>query len=254
VGFSLLAAGLAACCGLYGQAASFEVASIKPSAPDVAGLFVQPQPGGGLRVTGATLKHLIAIAYEVREFQILSAPAWAGTERFDIDARAPRSPAPVDAAGDPRRAGIEIHERLRSLLAERFQLSVHREEQEQSVYALVVAKNGPRFSEATPDSGNLIRGGRGLITGRGTTMQMLALNLANQLGRQVLEKTGLRGKYDFKLEWTPDAGGVEAAAEPERRGPSLFTALQEQLGLRLESQKSPVPVLVIDGSRRPSEN
>ena len=242
--FSLLTASLTACCGLYGQTASFEVASIKASAPDVPGLFFQPQPGGGLRVTGATLKHLIAYAYNVREFQISGAPAWTGTQRFDIDARAA-------TAGDPRRAGNELRERLKSLLAERFQLALHSEDKEQSVYALVVAKNGPRFSEATADSGSLIRGTRGLITGRGTTMQMLALNLSSQLGRQVLDKTGLTGKYDFKLEWTPDTAVTEGT---ELGGPYLFTALQEQLGLRLESQKGVVQVLVIDRAGKPSEN
>ena len=243
--------------GLCAQTASaplsFEVASIKPSAPDAPGMFVQPQPGGGLRVTGATVKNLIAIAYNVREFVVSGGPAWIGSDRFDIEARTEHSAAPTNQ----RQVIVEIRTRLRSLLAVRFQMAVHNETKEQNVYALVLAKNGPKFHEATPESGSLIRGRQGTITGQGTGMQMLALNLSNQLGRPVLDKTGLTGKYDFKLEWTPDAGltpSSQPATVPELGGPSLFAALQEQLGLLLETQKGKVEMLVIDRVEKPSEN
>jgi uncharacterized protein (TIGR03435 family) len=262
--------------GLHAQPApaplSFEVASIKRSAPDAKGFFLQIQPGGGLRATGATVKNLIALAYGLREFQISGGPRWADSDRFDINARAERSPASETPAADPlqmtaeqRQNGSELRERVKSLLAERFQLAVHSESKEQDVYALVVAKNGPKVREAKSESGHSIRGQRGSITGQGTTMQLLAANLSNQIGSPVLDRTGLPGNYDFKLEWTSDLGrgsgsigGSAAEAEAplasDPEGPSVFTALQEQLGLRLERQKGSVKVLVIDRLEKPSEN
>ena len=235
---------------------TFEVASIKPSAPDVSGLFLQPQSGGDLRMVGATLKNLIAYAYKVREFLVSGGPEWVNSDRFDIYARAHSS-----ISEDPSSDRLQISERLKSLLAERFQLAIHSESKEQTVYALVVEKNGPKFPEAKPESGAVIRGGKGSIIGQGVAVQMLALNLSNQTGRPVLDKTGLTGKYDFKLEWVPDSslgpvpvGALPGGAPPDLNGPSLFAALQEQLGLRLEPQKAPVEIFVIDHAARPSEN
>jgi uncharacterized protein (TIGR03435 family) len=244
--------------GLHAQSAStplsFEVVSVKTSAPDIQGIFLQPQPGGGLRATGATLNNLIALAYGVREFEISGGPRWAGLDRFDIDARAGSPPA----AAESRRNGGELQERVRSLLAERFRLAAHSEAKEQDVYALVVAKNGPKFHEATPESGASIRGQRGSIKGQGTTMQLLALNLSSQMGHRVTDQTGLAGKYDFALEWTPDvavsASGVDAPLASTPGESSVLAALEEQLGLRLEPQKRPVKVIVIDHVEKPSGN
>lgn len=266
---AMACAGLLVLWGLYGQTAtaplSFEVASVKRSAPDALGFFLQIQPGGGLRAMGATVKNLIALAYGLREFQISGGPRWADSDRFDVNARAERSPASETPAADPRQNGSELRERVKSLLAERFQLAVRSESQEQDGYALVVAKNGPKFHEAKSDSKPFIRGRRGSISGQGTTMQFLAVNLSNQIGRPVLDRTGLPGNYDFNLEWTPDFGrgsgsmggptaGAEAPAASDPEDRSVFAALQEQLGLRLEPQKSSVKVLVIDRLERPSEN
>jgi len=253
--------------GLHAQTGpallSFEVASIKRSAPDAQGFFFQPQPGGGLRATGITLKNLMAMVYGLREFQILGGPAWADSDRFDIDARA-RSTSENPAAGQ-RPNPSDLRERVKSLLAERFQLAVHSESKEQNVYALAVAKNGPKFHEAEPGSGTFIRGRRGSITGTAATMQLLTVNLANEVGSPVLDKTGLAGRYDFKLEWTAEPGrgsgsigaspagaDVPLASDPVDR--SVFAALKDQLGLLLEPQKAPVPVLVIDHVEKPSEN
>jgi uncharacterized protein (TIGR03435 family) len=227
----------------------FEVASVKPSAPDAQGMFTRYFPGGGLRFTGATLRNLISIAYGVRPFQISGGPKWIDTDRFDIDARLTTS----DGA-HPVNPGLTT-EALRSLLADRFLLTLHHETREQSVFALVVAKGGPKLQEST-ESENLIRSmGRGSIKGQGVALGSLVVNLANELGRPVIDKTGLTGKYSFELKWDaspPSAAESSAASDPD--GGSIFTALQEQLGLRLESQKGPVRVLVVDRAERPSEN
>lgn len=224
---------------------TFEVASIKPSAPDVQGLYVPARPADGLRMTGATLKNLIGYAYNVREFLIFGGPAWVNSDRFDVNARAGAS----SENSSTRSSGRQMLERLQSLLADRFQLAIHRESKEQSVYVLVVAKNGPNVHEAKPDTRTFIRRWRSSITGQGVRINMLVLNLSNTLEHPILDRTGLTGKYDFKLEWADTA-----EAPPDLNGPSLFTALQEQLGLRLESQKAPVETLVIDHAERPSDN
>jgi uncharacterized protein (TIGR03435 family) len=241
----------------------FEVASVKPSAPDGPGMFIRPLPGGGLRVSGASLKNLISLAYGVRWFQI-SGPEWIDTERFDIEARAETSDAaaPVDPA-KLREEEPKIYERLRSLLADRFHLTLHRETREQPVYALMVAKNGPKFEESTDPRG-MIRAGRGTVKGQAVAIAALALNLSNVLGRRVIDKTGLAGKYSFELKWSPDQPsaappgqappGAELPPAADSNGPSIFTALTEQLGLRLESQKGPVEMLVIARAEKPSEN
>jgi len=162
------------------------------------------------------------------------------------------------------------------LLADRFQLTLHRETKEQSVYALLVAKNGPKLQESqtkdgqakegTGPRGPMMRMGRGELSGQGVALDMLTRTLSSQLGRTVIDRTGLKGNFDFKLTWTPDPGqsagppgggpppGADAPPPPDPNGPSIFTALQEQLGLRLESQKGPVEMLVIDRVEKPSEN
>ena len=267
--------------GLCGQSGTkpltFEVASIKPNTGDDHRFFIQIQPGGGLRTTGSTLKMLLTLAYDVREFQISGGPGWINTERYDIMAKAGDA-AVSDNADDPRKmtdeqrrtVGEQMRERLRALLAERFQLTLHRETKEQSVYALVVAKGGPKLQQSEAKEGTgpkgMMRMGRAQLSGQGVPLQMLTQSLSSQLGRPVLDQTGLKGNFDFKLEWTPDPGqsggpfggapppGVDGPPPPDPNGPSVFTAVQEQLGLRLESQKGPVEMLVIDRVEKPSEN
>jgi uncharacterized protein (TIGR03435 family) len=116
------------------------------------------------------------------------------------------------------------------------------------VYELVLAKNGPKFREST-DTRTMIRGGRGTIRGQAAGMNMLVLNLSNQLGHRVMDNTGLTGKYDFEMTWQPGE-----LTSDDSTAPSIFTALTEQLGLRLESGKGPVEVLVIDRAEKPSAN
>jgi uncharacterized protein (TIGR03435 family) len=275
---SILTAALCAfASGAFAQAPSkpltFEVASVKPSPPDTRGAMIRFLPGGGLRVSGVTLKMLIAQAYNVRDFQISGGPSWIASDRFDINARPEASEAGQSATPDlgkmtdeQRKTVTEqMSERLRALLAERFQLVVRHENKEQQVYALVVAKNGPKLHESTEGMGRM-RMAPGSLTGDGVALGMLATTLSNQLGRPVVDKTGLTGKYDLELKWTPDPGqraagpigdpppGVQLPPPPDPNGPSVFTAVTEQLGLRLESQKAPVDSLVIERVEKPSEN
>ena len=147
---------------------------------------------------------------------------------------------------------------LQALLAERFQMRVLRETKELPVYALVVGKSGPQLHEAE-GAGNGMRIGRGRVTTQAISMEPFAKNLGKLLGRTVVDRTGLEGKFAFTLEWTPDPGqpmGLlgPSPASADDSGPSIFTALQEQLGLKLEPQKGPVEILVIDHVEKPSEN
>ena len=253
---------------------SFEVASIKASAPDTRGMFIQFQPGGGLRVTNLTVKQVLAYGYDVRDFQISGGPAWINSDRYDIQAR-PEHTATTAAPDDYRQMTDEqrktldqqMRERVRTLLADRFELAVHHDTKEAPVYVLMVAKGGPKLKENTePRGGRQGMGMRpgGQLTATAAPLPMLANLLSNLMGRPVLDKTGLTAKYDFELHWTPDSGkslvppGAPAAAveaqAPDPNGPTIFTALQEQLGLRLESQKGPVDMIVIDRVEKPSEN
>jgi uncharacterized protein (TIGR03435 family) len=155
----------------------------------------------------------------------------------------------------------QMRERMRSLLTERFQVAIHHETRKEPVYALVVAKGGPKLAEHKDADGKRqgIRSSkRGQFNGTNVPVHFLATLLSNQLGRPVLDQTGLAGKYDFKLEWTPDPleitvpPGIDPGPPPDLNGPTLFTAVQEQLGLRLESPKG--PVIVVDRAEIASEN
>ena len=244
----------------------FEVASIKPNASYDGRILLQVLPGGGLTTSGATLSFLLTLAYEVRSFQISGGAGWINSERFDVVARSDRSTGSQNDPSDPTRITAEqlkamqqqMRPKLQALLADRFKLTLHRETREESVYALVVGKGGAKFQQANGNFGGL-RIGKSQLTGSGATVEMLATALANQLGRPVLDRTGLKGQFDFKLEWAPDAAqasppGVDAPTPAGTSGPSVFTAVQEQLGLKLESSKGPVEMLVIDHVERPSEN
>jgi uncharacterized protein (TIGR03435 family) len=233
----------------------FEVASIKPSnasGPMSRGVRVQMAPGGRLNESNITVKFLIQQAYNVKDFQISGGPAWINSERYDLVAK---------ADGDVGRMD-QIRPLIQKLLADRFQLTIHRDTKELPIYALVVGKNGPKLKESAANNpGPQIRVNRGLIDGQGMGMDMLANQLSVPLGRTVLDKTGLKGQYDIKLEFTPEDGpghgpgdGPEAAPPPDTAGPSIFTALQEQLGLKLETSKGPVQIIIIDRVEKPTEN
>jgi len=232
---------------------AFEVASIKPGDPSNPRTVMGIQTGR-FNAANATLKMLIDFAYDVRDNQIFGGPKWIDSDRFTIEAK------PEGAATGP-----QIRLMMQSLLEERFKLALHRETKDGQVFQLVVAKGGSKLKEV-PDAGQ--GGRRGLMMGRGqlngtaAPMENLVAQLSQQLGRPMIDKTGLTGKYDFTLQWTPDPGqgamfgppGADAPPPPDPNGPTIFTALQEQLGLRLESAKGPVEVLVIERAEKPAEN
>jgi len=230
--------------------AKFEVASIKPSDPAVRGFRVQSTPGGRYIASGVTVKFLIQAAYGVRDFQILNAPAWTDAQHFDINAKGEES-----TANDQN----VMSQRLQDLLVERFQLKLAQETRELPIYHLVVVKGGSKLKESTIDEDHRsMQTGRGRIIFKGADMASLAVQLSQQLGRTVLDQTGLTANYDFTLNWTPDTpAGPDGPKDPpgaDPNGPTLFTALQETLGLKLESAKGPVEVLVIASVEKPVEN
>jgi uncharacterized protein (TIGR03435 family) len=244
----------------------FEVAAIKPADPDAHGSSMMTDKVGGLNVTNMPLRALITFSYGIRDFQLSGGPGWVGTERFDIIAK----PERADNAAEPPDFKTMTDEqrkvrddqwsaRVRALLADRFGLVVHKETKEQPVYVLTVAKNGPKLTVVTtPGDRQGTSGGRGRSQGFAATMSMLANTLSNATGRPVIDKTGLTAKYDYILEWAPDGGtgspGQDAPQPVDSPGPTIFTALQEQLGLKLESSKGPVENVVIDHVDHPSAN
>jgi bla regulator protein blaR1 len=242
--------------GFAQQPLTFEVASIKPASPNARGTVLRFMPGGGLTMTNLPLREMITFAYDVRDFQVSGGPGWVGTERFDVTAKAERAAAdgpddPAKMTGDQlKTVQAKTAERTRALLADRFQLIVHKETKEQPIYALVPAKYGSKLREAKEPGPRLMTNGR-RMQGSAVSIEMLTQVLSSQMERPVVDKTGLTGKYDFVLEWTPDMG---AAGDSGPVGPTIFTALQEQLGLRLESPKGPVQNIVIDRAEKPSEN
>ncbi|HET8549924.1 MAG TPA: TIGR03435 family protein [Bryobacteraceae bacterium] len=235
---------------------TFEVASIKPNAASDNRVMMRVQPGGRFTATGVTLKQLIGQAYNVRDFQISGGPGWIGSERYDINAKAETAAERIPPE--------QLRPMLRALLEERFQLKVREESREMPVYALVVAKNGPKLTPTSSPQGPVMRMGRGQLDGKKVPVSMLAQQLSQQVGRNVVDKTELKGEYDIVLNWTPEpgqGGGPFAGPPPpdalppaDAAGPTLFTALQEQLGLRLESQKGQVATIVIERAEKPSEN
>jgi uncharacterized protein (TIGR03435 family) len=258
----------------------FEVATVKPNKTADAGPRFDGPPGR-FSATGVTLHELILFAYQLQAFEIFGAPSWATSDRFDVAAT--MEPAPTGTSPGPRNRRM-----LRALLAERFKLVVHEERREMPVYALALARTdrklgarlrpfegecldlkGPPASLPAQLPAQLPASSKGpspcilgLATGRLSARGMLLSNLASTLAtfpavrRRVIDRTGLTGPFDFDLEWTPTVTPAASAAPgtpiPSDAGPNLFTALQEQLGLKLESAQEAVSVLIIDSVNRPS--
>jgi uncharacterized protein (TIGR03435 family) len=231
--------------GAQNPSLKFDVASIKPAASGRPGMSIQTEPGR-FKAINATVSFLIQYAYNIRDFQLSGGPGWMGSDTFDIDATGENA----DYRQFPLMMG--------SLLADRFQLKFHRETRTLPVYDLVVAKDGPKLKSASATATGGTRNSSGQITISKGTVAGLASLLSNILGRKVLDKTGLTGDYDMALKWTPDDYQPPPlrpnAPPPDPNSPSIFTALQEQLGLKLESSKGPVEVIVVDSVQKPSEN
>jgi len=225
----------------HSQPASFDVASIKPSTAEPGSSGVDTDKGL-LRMQNVTLRRCIMSAYALPERQILGGPKWMDDLRYDIIARTSRTDGDVD-----------LMAMLQSLLADRFQLSLHHETQSLTGYGLVVTKGGVKASPSEAD-GSSTSGGRGRIDAKGCAMPKLAMRLSGLLGAPVVDMTEETRKFDFSLRWVPDQLLAGSGAADAPNGPSLFTALQEQLGLKLESRKVPVQALVIDHVAPASEN
>ncbi len=248
------------------EALIFEVASIRPADPDARQVSFQLTPTGGVNAVNMGLKDLIRFAYNIPcgkncDNFISGGPAWIGSQRFDILAKAPQGAEAGGALTSAQRD--RVRQRLQALLAERFQLVIRRETKEMPAYALVVARNGHKLKERT-DSGERggLRGERGQMIAENVPIEHLVVNLAGMSGRPVVDRTGLRGRYDFTLEFAPETrvalkgpgGAVEPAGAADPPGPSIFTALQEQLGLKLEATKAPVETIVIERVEKPTAN
>jgi len=243
---------------------AFEVASIKLSSPNPNGWSIQTTPGEGFNAVNILVTNLISFAWDIKDYQLSGGPAWIGTERFDLIAKTARADTAFGGAdpktlNDARRKtdSDRIRERLRTLLADRFGLMTHQASEEQTVYFMIVAKGGTRMKPTVPWSGTrqgMSGTGRGHTQAYTVTTAMLATYLTNTTGRLVVDKTALTGKYDWTLDWVPDGPAAPDSAGPPPTGPTIFTAVQEQLGLRLESGKAPVDKLVIDRINRPTGN
>ena len=233
----------------------FEVATIKLSDPNRPGRRLFSIRGTEVTAVYTTVSDLIVFAYGVHAAQISGAPAWVESDKFDITGK-------PEGEGQPN--PNQFKTMLQKLLADRFQLTLHRDKKQLTVYALTVGKNGPKLtrSEAASPLPNLIfRAGNWPV--RNATMEEFAGVMQAHLDRPVVDQTGLKGRFDFQLQWTPDetpfaspGGPGEPPKPPEGADslPDLFTAIQQQLGLKLESTKAQVDVLVIDKVEKPSEN
>ncbi|HEX4276563.1 MAG TPA: TIGR03435 family protein [Bryobacteraceae bacterium] len=220
----------------------FEVASIKPAPIGTRRRGSGTKAGHGrLTMNNVTLKQCIMGAWGVGPNQIAGGPAWLNTDGFEISARADK-PVEDEAV---------INTMLRNLLAERFKLEVHREVRNVRALVLEVTKSGPKMEEST-DPAATTSSGRGSVEGRKITMDRFAEVLARQMEFPVVNRTGLDGFFNLDLEWTPLRLSATSPDEPD--GPSVFTAIQEQLGLRLVAQKMPIEMLVIDRAEKPEEN
>lgn len=236
----------------------FTVATIKPSLPDA------PRGGYGIRgqdvtTTNVTVSWMIKLAYNVHANQISGAPSWVESEHYDTVGRS-------NTRGEPNRDQMKLM--IQKLLADRFQLKFHLEKRELPVYAMVVAKGGSKLapSPADPNAFPGIGFGRepGVITlmGRNTGLNGVANGLqSNIMDKPIVDQTGLTGRYDFQLRFTPDPtqvanfGAIPAAnAADPNPPPDIFTAFEQQLGLKLQSTKAPVDVIVIERIERPSAN
>jgi len=257
---------------------TYEAASVKPNKSGVQGSSIRRFPGGRLQATNMPLRALITFAYQLQPFQLVEDPGWIRNETFDIVAKMEGDPPPVMPGSGPDPHMVA----MRTLLAERFKLAVHRETRQMDIYELVLArpdgKLGPALKPTTQDCAAMMAAARGgpppgpapgpnspvvcgmrglpgrLVAGA-MPMAQLASNLSGQVQRIVVDRTGLSGGWDFEITFAPERPlnpppGVEfPAADPN--APSLFTAMQEQLGLKLQSTKGPVELLVVERVEQP---
>jgi uncharacterized protein (TIGR03435 family) len=230
---------------------AFEVASVKSSSAGSHGISLSGDPSR-FTIRNTTIRFVISLAYNVKDFQISSGPPLLESERYDIEAT-----FGVDASERPGRltfttiqSAPQVRLMLQALLADRFHLAIRHQTKEVPAYSLTVGKNGPKLRESkTPEDLQDMRVDLGQIKSNRMSTAQLAGVLSRLLGLPIVDKTGLTKYYEVLLDWTPDEAGADATP-----GPSIFAAIQETLGLRLKSAKEPVDVLVIDHVERPTAN
>jgi uncharacterized protein (TIGR03435 family) len=240
----LMVAVATAAVSAQGTPPAFEVASVKRN--DTSSQNSSSRNlGDRYSATNVTIVQLLRNAYGIQEFQIAGGPSWVGIDRFDIDARMAAGSKPGD-----------WQPMLQTLLADRFKLSLHREPRQTSIYSLVVMKGGHKLTPADPTkcknpSGCGFNASPTRIVGESVTMGQLAARLSRSIGYHVADNTGVSGQFDLKLEWTTED---QFAGRGASASPTIFPAIQQQLGLRLESTRGPVDTLVIDRVEKPTEN
>ncbi|MCU1320553.1 MAG: hypothetical protein JWM43_202 [Acidobacteriaceae bacterium] len=250
---------------------AYGVVSIKPNKSGSSMMRMQMMPDRYL-ATGVPLKQLLLFAYDLKlEDQIAGLSGAVADGRFDIEAKIDEETVAALKKLSQDEVIAQRRVMLQAVLAERFRLKLHQEKRELPVYALAIAKGGPRLKEADPNNTypNGIKGPDGVshpgmvmmrrdgLTAQAVPMSDLARVLGNQVHRLVVDKTGLTGKYDIALQWTSDenrGAGMEDAGTAANSDPSIFTALQEELGLKLDSSKGMVDMVVVDSVSVPSEN
>jgi uncharacterized protein (TIGR03435 family) len=231
----------------------FDVAAIHKHIPEPHERSHIVNSSGRFTTINVDLKSIIQWAYDLPESRIVGGPSWIGSARWNIEAKADNA-LDMQKSYDSAAAQLEKQRMVQALLADRFHLMAHQETRELPVYHLIVAKGGAKFLETKAESSKFDRwNNRMELQGGDNTVAVLAEQLAEVLGRVVVDKTGIQGRYKIMLKWTPD-DRADASAASADSGPSIFTALEEQLGLKLESAKGPVSVLVIDRAEMPSEN
>ena len=250
---------------------SFDVASVKLNR-GTPNLHFTATPGA-LHVTSITMRDLIEVAYEIKDIQLVGAPDWVSSERYDIDTKLDEAAAQEEAKLSAAQQATRLHLRLQSLLADRFKLKVNHATKELPILALAVAKGGPKFSAAAPTPpvagshapqappGRMAQGpmpgGQWSLMMNGAPMSQFLIAFGDRgetAGHFIVDETGLTETYTFTLHWTPANQSALPAEASDPADVSLFTALQEQLGLKVESRKGPVPAIVIERIERPSDN
>jgi uncharacterized protein (TIGR03435 family) len=247
-------------------APTFESVSIKPNSETGGKFFSKTMfslEDGSFVARGVTLQRLIQLAYRIQDSQISGGPDWVNTQKFNVDAKMNRAVSDALRQSSGQK-GFDDQVALKTLLAQNFKLVAHPETRNLPVYDLVVADGGSKLQESKTE--RFIHLERGELASHGVPVRVLTDELSQILGQTVVDKTGLKGDYAFTLRWTPDAAedarfkaaeavmGAPAPGNPDPNGPSLATALEQQLGLKLESHTDPVQVLVVDHAESPSQN